>query len=312
MKLFYITNSRIPTEKAHGYQISKMCAEFANLGLDVELIIPNRKNKIKESLFSFYGVKENFKVSFIKSINFLDFSSGNIFFYLSKMFFLLRLVFIKIDSEAIIYTRDPEIAWLFKLKKHQVIYSAHNWPQSKEGLFKFFLKDIDYIVCNSKGTNSEFTKHNFINTLIAPNAVDLDEFDINNYEKDLLKELNLSDDKKIIMYVGHLYDWKGINVIIEVAELLKEKKDIVFVLIGGTKKDIEKYRRIKKEKDLDNILILSHVKHNLIPKYLKLANILLLPNTSVTEESKKYTSPIKVFEYMASKKPILAICRKEF
>ena len=29
MKLIYITNARIPTEKAHGYQICKMCKEFS-------------------------------------------------------------------------------------------------------------------------------------------------------------------------------------------------------------------------------------------------------------------------------------------
>ena len=38
MKIKYITNARIPTEKAHGYQICKMCEEFGRVGVEVELI----------------------------------------------------------------------------------------------------------------------------------------------------------------------------------------------------------------------------------------------------------------------------------
>ena len=39
--MLYIANARIPTEKAHGLQIIKMCAAFARK-LDVELVVPFR------------------------------------------------------------------------------------------------------------------------------------------------------------------------------------------------------------------------------------------------------------------------------
>ena len=61
MKLSYIVNLRIPTEKAHGYQICKMCEEFAGLGIDVELITPTRKNSIEVDLFEYYGLRGRFK-----------------------------------------------------------------------------------------------------------------------------------------------------------------------------------------------------------------------------------------------------------
>ena len=37
MKLIYLANARIPTEKAHGRQIMKMCEAFVDAGLEVEL-----------------------------------------------------------------------------------------------------------------------------------------------------------------------------------------------------------------------------------------------------------------------------------
>ena len=96
------------------------------------------------------------------------------------------------------------------------------------------------------------------------------------------------------------------DVIVQAAKSLLNRNDIVFVLVGGTERDIEKYNDIVREKKLDNLLLLGHYKHDIVPKFLKVADVLLLPNVPATEESVKYTSPIKMFEYMASKRPIIA------
>ena len=59
-KLIYIANLRLPTEKAYGIQIAKMCEAFGALGLDVELVTPYRISKIKDNLFDYYSIKKNF------------------------------------------------------------------------------------------------------------------------------------------------------------------------------------------------------------------------------------------------------------
>ena len=51
MKILYIANIRLPTEKAHGIQIMKMCEAFADIGHKVELIVPWRFNFIKNRAF---------------------------------------------------------------------------------------------------------------------------------------------------------------------------------------------------------------------------------------------------------------------
>ena len=62
MKIYYIANARMPTEKAHGIQIIYMCKAFADAGMDVELVIPRRLNPIKDDPFDYYGVKRNFRI----------------------------------------------------------------------------------------------------------------------------------------------------------------------------------------------------------------------------------------------------------
>ena len=74
MKLIYIDNARIPTEKAHGVHIMKMCEALANIkieeqSLTVELIVPKRINKIKENPFNYYDVEKNFKIKKIPCID---------------------------------------------------------------------------------------------------------------------------------------------------------------------------------------------------------------------------------------------------
>ncbi len=308
MKIIYIEKGRIPTEKAYGYQVCKMCEEFSRIGSKVELWTPARVNNIKEDTFSYYGLDKNFEIKRIRCFDFLKHQKifGKLSFYLFGLAFFIKLLFKKFEKNTVVYTRIVEIAWLFSLKRNKVIFEAHSWPNSKEKLFKYFLKKVEKIICNSEGTEKKYSEVGFSNTLVAPNGVDLNKFNLKKSVQELRTELKLSANEKIIMYIGHLYKWKGVEVIIETAKLLKDKNDILFVLVGGIRQDIEKYRKIIEENKLDNVLLCGHQKKEVIPKYLKSADVLLLPNISVTQESIQYTSPIKMFEYKASKKPIIA------
>ena len=67
----------MPTEKAHGYQIVKMCEAFADNNVNVELIVPARHNHIKNDLFSYYHTKNNFTIRYIKFVDFLSWVSLN-------------------------------------------------------------------------------------------------------------------------------------------------------------------------------------------------------------------------------------------
>ena len=62
-KLVYIANARIPSEKAHPYQILKMCEAFVKNGMDVELVVPFRvqTNKQMRAIRSIRGSREPVK-----------------------------------------------------------------------------------------------------------------------------------------------------------------------------------------------------------------------------------------------------------
>ena len=307
MKLYYLANARIPTEKAHGYQICKMCEEFSSLGHQVELWIPSRENNIDKDAYSFYGLKSNFKIREINSFDFYKFYKylGRFSFWLQAFWFSLKLLFIKIDKNAVIYTRDPEIGWIFNLKGNKIILESHNWPRSKGWLFKYLIKKFDKIITLTHGSKELFLAAGLPNdrTMVAPDGVDLEKFDVNINKIQARKKLNLPLNKKIALYCGslYLYGWKGVGILLAAAKILPE--DYLVVLVGGEPNELAK---IKKEYDISNLLLAGRRSREEVPYYLKSADVLVLPNKSGDKMSEQYTSPLKLFEYMASGVPIVA------
>ena len=77
MKLIYIANARIPTEKAHGVQIANNCSAFAENGAKVVLVAPRRKNIIKENCFEFYSLENKFQIIRLPVIDLITYHSDS-------------------------------------------------------------------------------------------------------------------------------------------------------------------------------------------------------------------------------------------
>jgi glycosyltransferase involved in cell wall biosynthesis len=303
-ELIYIANARMPTEKAHGIQIVKMCESFVLAGLKVDLVLPWRFNKIKESLFDYYGVEKNFKIKKLPSLDLIPLNIPKICFWIQSLSFALSVFFYLFFKKAdIIYSRDSFPLFLLSFFKKNLVYEAHTFPRNFF-LHKRVFKKTKAIVVITQKLKDLFIKQGMDGNkiLVAPDGVDLEKFNLKETQVECRQKLNLPLDKKIVLYTGHLYKWKGVQVLARAAKFLD--KDTLIVFVGGTKKDEQDFKIENKE--LDNILILGHQPHLKIPYYLKAADVLVLPNSGKKEISQYWTSPMKMFEYMASQGPIVA------
>ena len=139
--------------------------------------------------------------------------------------------------------------------------------------------------------------------IILPDGVDLKLFNNNISKIYARKVLGLPLKKKIIIYSGRLSEWKGIYTLIESVKFLSD--DVIVMLVGGFEGEtdiVQKY--LNKNNLTKKVKLCGHQDHQKIPVYLKAADILALPNSGKTEMSRCYTSPLKLFEYMASQRPI--------
>ena len=305
MKIIYIVNARIPTEKAHGIQIMKMCEAFANAGNDVCLIIPRRLNSIKENPFRYYEIKENFK---IKKLPILDliFLKFRIFFLVevATFFVSLFLYLTFLNKESFIYVRGESIFVPWFLHKKKVFWETHIKVRRIKR-YRNILKNISGVVTVTDYYKKELGNIFNISSgkiLVAPDGVDLEKFNINKEKNEIRKELNLPLDKKIILYTGHLYSWKGTQVLADSSLYLDQNSLIVFV--GGTEKDVLNFK--SKNKKYNNLLVKGYVPYSKIPLWQKASDVLILPNSAKSDISMYYTSPMKLFEYMAVRRPIVA------
>jgi len=134
---------------------------------------------------------------------------------------------------------------------------------------------------------------------VLPDSVDLDMF-----APPRSMPLSPFDEgtKPSIIYSGHLYDYKGVPTILEAAKLCP---DYNFHFVGGTDKDIERHKKTVKNERLDNVVFHGLKTLSQVPLYLWHADILLLP-PSANHPSARWTSPVKLGEYCASKTPIIA------
>ncbi len=327
-RLLYLSNLRLPTEKAYGIQIAKMCEAFAEAGVNVELVYPYRKNPIKADIFDYYSIKKIFKATKLPALDFyffgaFDKTAVGLKSFISAVALVFYALFKKSD---IIYSRDELVLFLLSFFKKNLVFEAHRFSPKRSLFYNRFnnsgIKSVAISEAVKKGlVNAGFAPNNI---LVAPDGVDLILFDINISKESARVKVNLPDDKKIVLYSGHLFEWKGARILLETAKLISNFKfpaplgrgsfnkverqisnvgNILFVFIGGTEHDIKSFR--KKAEGLDNVLILGHKPHSQIPTYLKAADVLVLPN-SASDKISSYTSPLKLFEYMASGRPIIA------
>lgn len=137
--------------------------------------------------------------------------------------------------------------------------------------------------------------------VVLPNAVDAAAHQITVPRAELCPELGLVSDYQYVIYTGHLYEWKGAQVLVAAAELLPSSVRVLFV--GGAEQEITDF---KKQYGGAHCLFVGQKPHAEIAKYLKIAAVAVLPNVPVSEESRFATSPLKLFEYLASGCPVVA------
>lgn len=312
MKLIYLANLRLPSERAYGIQIMKTCEALSSAGADLILIHPRRKNIIcggKDS-FDYYAVAKNFKIIVLPSPDFIQYGLGKLGYWLSAIFFyfyaFIYLIFNQRGFNNIL-TRDFYAASFLKLLGKRVIIEIHSLPENFSVAFEYFLRLNDKIAVLTQLIADKMIRWgiNSQKILVLPDGVDVGKFNLPISKDEARRSLFLPADKKIVLYSGHLYDWKGAHTLADAAGMLVENAIVVFV--GGTaNEDVPAFKDYVKKNGAVNVIILGPKDYRDIPIYLSAADVLVLPNSGKERKSRLYTSPLKMFEYMASGRPIVA------
>ena len=322
MKFLYIANARIPTEKAHGLQIVKMCEAFAQQGLNVQLIVPFRRQSAQmrqvESVWEYYEVATPFALKRLPSPDFIHLQRilptrlMLVFYMLQSLVFGAMATVVTLKAEGAYYTRDWYALFALALTKRwhgkPIFFEAHAMHgASQPTLLRWLLRHIDGLIVITQALQTYYEQFGMASDkiLTAPDGIDAHRLRQQMPTKEAARiQLGLPIGAPIVCYTGHLFRWKGVYTLAEAMRHLPE--NYWLYIVGGMADDRQALQQFIAEQQLPRIVLTGHVPYSMVPRYLAAADVLVLPNSGTATISRECTSPLKLFEYMAARRPIVA------
>ncbi len=139
------------------------------------------------------------------------------------------------------------------------------------------------------------------------NGVDAEVF-VPDVRADLHRKGWNLEDKFVVLFSGNHGLAQGLSSVMEVAELLRDYRDIVFLFVGeGVEK--EALLRRKQERNLDRTIFLEAQPHSRMPSIIGMSDVCLVPLKK--NDLFRNALPSKMFEYMACGRPVVLSVRGE-
>ncbi len=294
MKVLVAHGFECGSKMAHVLNTIKMAQGFAQNGHEVMLICRNRPDGISiEEMLSAFGIKENINVCLMPN------KCGE-----HWKFALRALPAIIRYKPNLVYARSYIFPWLTSRLGYSTSGESHAHPDNRTPHFLRYVKGTHHTAFRCWVTISQHLADHYQSLgvdhrklIVLPDGVDLELFT----QPERLPASPYLENGPNIVYSGHLYDYKGIPTILGAAKLLP---DFSFHLIGGLPKDLNRVKKHISDIGLSNVIAHGFKSHVDVPPYLWHANVLLLPPSS-KHPSAKWTSPMKLGEYLAARRPVI-------
>lgn len=173
--------------------------------------------------------------------------------------------------------------------------------RASEWLERFLYRQADVVVVNSPGFIQHVQSRGASQIELVPNGSDTSMFNPSVTGEDFRTKNGL-DDRYIALYAGAHGMSNDLSVVIEAAHQLRQRVDILFVLLGDGK---DKANLINQAKDLalTNLKFLPAVPKNKMPGALAAADACIAILKPIPLYATVY--PNKVFDYMAAGRPVI-------
>lgn len=309
MNLIYMENVRIPSERAHAYQIVQTCASLARLGHHVTLVNPERAPG--QNVFAWFGLDKNL-FSHVRLSAWDPLSSSfplkAVTYALQRRFFTRALRRWAKNAQADVwYTRDTAmIDALRGVVQGPWILESHDTPDADPARWARVQPLISGHVAISNGMAERLTELGVPREriLVAHDGFDPDEFHALPSRAEVRRALGLDDRDFVALYIGSFYPWKGVEMAVE--SWGETPHDHHLVLVGGPDGERERIRARIPGAARERVHLLPTRPRGELTRLLPAANVGLIMSSPEYDIARRYTSPLKQFEYLAAGLPVLA------
>lgn len=311
MRIFFLSASLLPSMEASSVAVVRMCEALARCGHDVTLFARHNGIDDESAVLARYGVETAFRLLLLghaASRRELGGHGG-----LDKKLrypLAVRRALKRLPPPDLLYGRHlyTMLVAALTLPKTPLVYEVHEVRGSRRMRW---------------AERWLFRRRSFLGATAISESVIADYRhlypDIPNLElflarlgadvpcaKLLAAEVGGRPGARRCAYVGSLFPGKGMET---VAALAARLPDIDFHVVGGCGADLADWRA--RTRALDNLIYHGFVDNAQVPAYLAAMDVLLAPPRRVTHsvngrECGRWQAPLKIFQYMAAGKPIIA------
>jgi glycosyltransferase involved in cell wall biosynthesis len=326
LNILYFADIRFPLERANGIQTMETCWALAERGHRVSLVVRPDTQVPPRDPFDYYGRPAIDRLfierapvtgpgipSVARRLGYLSFAAGR-----------------AMGRRETVMTRDLAVAsLLLRLPgRPPLIYESHGYAPDVAAALPdllstarapgarklarlaareaFVWKHADGYVTITKGLERELTRRFGARARVAvvPDGVRVGTGDVQPPVRHSFSEGG-EPDTTTVVYSGHLYPWKGVDVLVEALAQVPEVKGLI---VGGHEQesDLGRLRALASRLGLDSrVTFTGPVAPADVAAQLAAGGILALPNPA-SAISSHATSPLKLFEYMAADRAIVA------
>lgn len=320
MRLLYFADIRLPLERANGIQSMETCRALAERGHDVTLVARPDTASPSRDPYAYYGMTrhERFRIEaapvagpvVARRLGYLAFALGR------------AMGRARAD---VLFTRDLGVAALLLRVPGALcpplVYESHGYAPDVAAELPHLVataapatsRKLHRLAARERMVWEQAGGYVTITRALADRLVE--RFGPRERVAVVADGVRLARDRQlvpppagtpaIVGYAGHLYAWKGVDVLLEA---LAHLPGVQGLIIGGHDHEPDLPRLRARAASLgvsDRVEFTGLVSPPEVAPHLARAHVLVLPNLPTTI-STHFTSPLKLFEYMAAGRAIVA------
>jgi glycosyltransferase involved in cell wall biosynthesis len=313
MKIAYIITNPLPSEKANIIQSMEMAFALCKAGAEVDFFCPKAEvtmpdDMVRKWLECFFARKIPFNIKFVCYKKFMGrFGS------LLNTPALISAVSMTRPYD-FYYVRNYALLDVLTRLGKPVIYEQHQWnsysDRFRNSILRWILvraskrRSCRLFICISEILRKRW-EHRGVprgKILTAHDAVNLDLFSPPLSRHDARQALGIGPAGMVVSYVGSLYRNRAIDDVIRAAERIPSA---TFRFIGGPENERQRLMGKVAETGLVNVEFIGRVARDQIPLHLFASDVLLFTMNRQTLTF-DICSPMKIFEYLAASRLIVA------
>lgn len=310
-----LTTGWLPSRQANGIQSVRMGEAFSKLGLHVTLYYISSP-ELKDDTIEYYNItvpmrlkslpravlpwRKHFRLERWTSLPMLAHAflwSGFVAHLASRA---------KADFY---YVREPMIAWWLGHRGFRTVLEVHDISTGMEHVFITAAarqNSIKLVVAVTEHLRADLEKQLQVPSeklLSLHDGACLDARSRPTTKCEARQRFGLPLDKPLVVYTGRLCPEKGVDVLVRAAPMLQA---VEVIIVGGESSERQWLQNVVRQTNAPNVTLLGFKSHSDTLSLQKAADVLVLPHSIKFKHSACYTSPLKLFEYMAAEVPIVA------